>query len=168
MAYTNWLVNAKNLEELKELYYSMARRHHPDVGGNTETMQQINAEYGFRVKLFEAGYTTSYTAPSQTDRTPTNRNPSSQKDRNSSKATTEWGRLNISRDAWEAYRAICQIRESERYPFGISVKIVGGKVQVGGKATYYYRDSLKSLGFVWNTTARYWFFVKKPSTRQAS
>lgn len=168
MAYTNWLVNAKNLEELKELYYNLARCHHPDVGGQTEIMQQINAEYSLRVKLFKAGFNAASVTPTQTDRPKPARKPTSPKDNNHSKATTEWGRLNISRDAWEAYRAVCQIRESERYPFGISVKIVGGKVQVGGKATYHYRESLKSLGFVWNSATRYWFFVKKPSTSQAS
>lgn len=37
--------NIKNLEELKEEYKKLAKKHHPDLGGCTETMQEINAEY---------------------------------------------------------------------------------------------------------------------------
>jgi hypothetical protein len=161
VAHTNWLVNAKNLEELKTLYYSLARRHHPDVGGDTEIMQQINAEYRLRVKLFKAGFTTA-----TADRPKAHRKASAPK--NKGQAATEWERLNITREAWEAYRAVCEMREAERYPWGIVVKIVKGKVQVGGKATYYYRERLKALGFAWNSTARYWFYVKKPSASKAN
>lgn len=33
------------LAELKKAYWNLAKIHHPDVGGDTVTMQQINAEY---------------------------------------------------------------------------------------------------------------------------
>lgn len=161
MAYTNWLVNAKNLDELKAQYYSLARQHHPDVGGDTEIMQQINAEYSLRAKLFKAGFNVS--AP-PTGTVKKSRKPAP---RDNSKATTEWERLGISRDAFEAYQSVCQMREAERYPFGIVVKIIKGQVQVGGKATYFYRERLKSLGFLWNSSSRYWFFVKKPVAKKA-
>ena len=32
-------------EEAKKLYKELARKHHPDVGGDLRTMQEINAEY---------------------------------------------------------------------------------------------------------------------------
>ena len=156
MAYTNWLVNASNLEELKSLYHSLARRHHPDVGGDTEIMQQINAEYSLRVKLFRAGFNV---ASPQGERPRQERKPRPPRD-----TSTEWGRLNLTRDAWEAYKSVCEMRESERYPFGLSVKIVSGKVQVGGKATYHYREHLKRLGFIWNSSTRYWTYIRKPLT----
>jgi hypothetical protein len=173
VAYTNWLVNAKNLEELKALYYTLARSHHPDLGGSTDIMQQINAEYSLRVKLFKSGFNPSATTSTTTSTTTTSpsrpaRKAPSGNQKNPPKSNTEWGRLNITRDAWEAYHAVCEIRESERYPFGIVIKIIDGKVQVGGRATYYYRERLKALGFAWNATARYWFFVKKPPVRKAS
>jgi hypothetical protein len=34
-----------NLDEAKSLYKKLARQHHPDMGGDTATMQEINAEY---------------------------------------------------------------------------------------------------------------------------
>jgi len=35
------------LDEVKAMYKKLAKEHHPDHGGSTETMQQINAEYAF-------------------------------------------------------------------------------------------------------------------------
>ena len=35
----------KTLEELKKQYKQLALRHHPDRGGSTKDMQQINSEY---------------------------------------------------------------------------------------------------------------------------
>jgi len=34
-----------NQEEAKKLYKELARQHHPDMGGDLRTMQEINAEY---------------------------------------------------------------------------------------------------------------------------
>jgi hypothetical protein len=33
------------VEDVKVRYRELAKTHHPDIGGNTETMQAINAEY---------------------------------------------------------------------------------------------------------------------------
>ena len=165
MAVTIWLVSAKNLTELKVQYHNLARQHHPDLGGDTEIMQQINAEYSLRVKLFKAGFNVAAT-PTPAEPTTRTRKTSPRKTTHSENAT-EWEKLGINRDAFEAYQAVCQMREAERYPFGIVVKIVKGQVQVGGKATYFYRDRLKTLGFLWNSSARYWFFVKKPAKTKA-
>lgn len=35
------------LEEAKKLYRELAKEHHPDRGGDTETMKAINAQYDF-------------------------------------------------------------------------------------------------------------------------
>ena len=40
-----YFVNCKTLDELKREYRRLASIHHPDVGGDTDTMQDINAEY---------------------------------------------------------------------------------------------------------------------------
>lgn len=165
MAVTNWLISAKTLTELKVQYHNLARQHHPDLGGDTEVMQQINAEYSLRVKLFKAGFNVA-AAPTATEPAPRPRKSSPRKTTHSENVT-EWDKLGISRDAFEAYQAVCQMREAERYPFGIVIKIVRGQVQVGGKATYFYRERLKALGFLWNSSARYWFFVKKSAAKKA-
>lgn len=152
MAYTNWLGTAKNLEELKTLYRQLARQHHPDLGGSTATMQEINTEYEMRVKLFEAGFVPINAMPHARPKRETQGDPA-----------TEWGRMGISREAWEAYRAVNEMRKTAPYPWGLTVEVVRGRVRVGGKASYHYSDHLKALGFRWDSEKRYWFFVKKPS-----
>ena len=45
-----YFANVKTLDELKAEYRRLAMKHHPDVGGDLETMKAINAEHD---KLFE-------------------------------------------------------------------------------------------------------------------
>jgi hypothetical protein len=52
---TKWLIEAETIESLKALYRKLAFTHHPDLGGNTPTMQEINAEYEYRLKLLQSG-----------------------------------------------------------------------------------------------------------------
>lgn len=40
-----WFSNPQTLEELKGQYKQLAVKHHPDKGGNTSDMQEINNEY---------------------------------------------------------------------------------------------------------------------------
>ena len=37
--------NINTMEELRREYRRLAKLHHPDTGGDTEDMKQINAEY---------------------------------------------------------------------------------------------------------------------------
>ena len=47
---TTYFNNPQTLEELKSQYKKLVMKHHPDRGGNHETMVEINLEYE---KLFE-------------------------------------------------------------------------------------------------------------------
>lgn len=40
-----WFKNVKTLDELRTMYRKLAMQHHPDRGGSTQDMQEINAEY---------------------------------------------------------------------------------------------------------------------------
>ena len=40
-----YFYNCHTLEEVKRKYKELAMLHHPDRGGNTATMQEINLEY---------------------------------------------------------------------------------------------------------------------------
>lgn len=42
---TSYFSDCKNLADVKKRYKELAMLHHPDKGGNTATMQEINAEY---------------------------------------------------------------------------------------------------------------------------
>jgi len=39
------LTNESTIDEVKKQYKKLAFKHHPDLGGSTEIMQEINAEY---------------------------------------------------------------------------------------------------------------------------
>lgn len=43
----------KNLDDLKTRYRDLCKQHHPDLGGDTATMQAINAEYS---KILKDGF----------------------------------------------------------------------------------------------------------------
>ena len=43
----NYLKQAKNLQELKKLYFKLAKKLHPDHGGNITDMQILNNEYDY-------------------------------------------------------------------------------------------------------------------------
>lgn len=50
---TKYFVNCKNLDELKKAYKAAAMKNHPDMGGDTATMQAINAEYEARFEVLK-------------------------------------------------------------------------------------------------------------------
>lgn len=42
-----WFKECNTLEEVKATYKKLAKQYHPDLGGDTVTMQEINKEYAF-------------------------------------------------------------------------------------------------------------------------
>jgi len=42
-----WFKDSQTLEEVKAQYKKLAKQYHPDLGGDTLTMQDINKEYAF-------------------------------------------------------------------------------------------------------------------------
>jgi len=44
--------DVKNLEDLKNIYKELCKKHHPDLGGDTEIMKEINTQYS---KLLKKG-----------------------------------------------------------------------------------------------------------------
>ncbi|SDD66487.1 molecular chaperone DnaJ [Pedobacter soli] len=42
-----WFNECRTLDQVKALYKTLAKQYHPDLGGDTETMQAINKEYAF-------------------------------------------------------------------------------------------------------------------------
>ncbi len=45
----------KTLNDVKSLYRELAKKHHPDKGGELETMQAINKEYAYVVRVIATG-----------------------------------------------------------------------------------------------------------------
>ena len=69
-----WFNNPQTLEELKKQYKQLVFKHHPDKGGKTSDMQEINAEYDSlfaRLKnVHKSADGKTYTAREETKETP--------------------------------------------------------------------------------------------------
>jgi len=53
---TNFFKDCRSLDEVKREYKRLAMLHHPDRGGDTETMQEINKQYEQIIKNPSYGY----------------------------------------------------------------------------------------------------------------
>jgi len=42
-----WFKDCQTLDKVKATYKKLAKQYHPDLGGDTATMQEINKEYAF-------------------------------------------------------------------------------------------------------------------------
>lgn len=51
----NYFENIKTVEELKEQYRKLALKNHPDVGGDTAIMAEINNQYDILFKKLKEG-----------------------------------------------------------------------------------------------------------------
>lgn len=49
----SYFASCKTVTEIKKLYRELAMQHHPDRGGDTATMQAINAQYHEALKRFD-------------------------------------------------------------------------------------------------------------------
>ena len=52
---SNYFAQCNTLEEVKALYRQLAKEHHPDKGGNLETMQTINNQYSRVINTIAKG-----------------------------------------------------------------------------------------------------------------
>ena len=66
---TKYFVNCKTLDELKKQYRRLAMKYHPDMGGSTEIMQQINAEHDTLFEMLKKQHNASADEYHQTTET---------------------------------------------------------------------------------------------------
>lgn len=65
-----YFINVTTLDELKKQYRRLAMIHHPDVGGDLETMKAINAEYDEMHEILKAAHNQQADEHHQTTETP--------------------------------------------------------------------------------------------------
>lgn len=123
-----WFNNPQTLEELKKQYKRLAMEHHPDRGGTTEDMQQINAEYE---RLFARLKDTHQTKDGEfyTSRT----------------ATTE--------TADEFMDVIDRLIHMD----GVVIEVCGSWLWLTGN-TKAYKEEIKALSFRWSSNKSAWYF----------
>lgn len=134
-----WFNHPQALEDLKKQYKQLAVKHHPDKGGNTADMQEINAEYD---RLFELLKNTHKNAEGQAYTTQTE--------------TTE-----TANDFKEIIEKLIRFN-------GIHIEICGSWVWVTG-CTIEYREELKKMKFRWSKSKVAWYYHRneyKKSTKR--
>jgi len=119
----------ETLEELKAQYKQLAKKHHPDRGGDTATMQAINAEYdGLFPRLKDVHKTKdgeTYTARQESTET-----------------------------ADHFKDLITQLMRLD----DIVIEVIGCFVWVTGD-TKPHKEQLKALGFKWHSKKSAWFLA---------
>lgn len=124
-----WFNGIDNIEDLKAEYRRLAMENHPDRGGDTATMQKINAEY---TRLFERlkdihkstrpDGPRTYTAEQKTTETPEDF-------------------INIINELFKLY--------------GLEVELCGRWLWIGGD-TMRHKEQLKKLGCKWSKSKQKW------------
>ena len=139
---TYFVPTPKTLEELKALYRKLAMIHHPDKGGNVETMKAINNEYD---KLFDSVKNLHRNAVGETYE----------------KETTETAKY---------FRDIINALFSLKMD-GVTVELIGSFLWLTGN-TKQYKDDIKALGFKWSNNKLSWYMsppgYKKHNNKQYS
>lgn len=123
-----WFRNPATLEELKKQYKQLAMQHHPDLGGSTTDMQEINNEYDLLFASLKNVHKTvdgkTYTASKETTETP------------------------------EEFRTIINAIINLA---GIKIEICGSWLWITGN-TKPHKEILKSLKFRWSKSKLAWYY----------
>ena len=66
----NFFENCKSLEELKAEFRRLVKKHHPDCGGDAETMKAVNNQYEAKFEELKKHHNATHDAEHQTTETP--------------------------------------------------------------------------------------------------
>ena len=124
---TKYFVNCRTLDELKKVYKHLAQKHHPDVGGDTRTMQEINAEYEARFEVLKR----SQNEQAAEDTT------------GKARATTE--------SAGDFIAIIDHLLKLD----GLEIELCGRWLWIGGD-TKKHKEALKACGCRWSSSKKLW------------
>lgn len=124
---TKYFINCKTLDELKKAYKAAAMKYHPDMGGDTATMQAINAEYEARFEVLKRG-------------------------QNERAAEDTTGTAHATTEAPEDFIQIINVL---LHMDGLTVELCGRWLWIGGE-TMKHKDELKAAGCRWSSNKKLW------------
>ena len=115
--------NCKTIEDVKRTYRDLAKKLHPDCGGNADEFKKMSAEY----------------------QTAFNRYKNIHESKNSKADQQE----TYTKETTETPEAFAEIINSIIGLAGLKIEIIGSWVWVSGN-TFIHKDALKAAGFVWS------------------
>ena len=138
----NYFANCSNQAEAKALYRELCFKHHPDAGGDTRTMQDINAEFA----EFQARGATDNARTRQQEAHADNR-----------KSAADFHDLN-------EVEGILREKIEAALNMGLDVELIGLWVWVSGD-TKPHKEELKAAGFKWapKKDGMPWYYAGVPS-----
>jgi len=140
---TNYFIDCNTVEETKKLYKELALKNHPDLGGSTAIMQEINAQYEAILKRLDG----------QT-------------------STDKQGRTHTYKYDREAEYVAMEIidRLLSLRMQNVNIFLIGTWVWIEGE-TKPYKEQLKALKCRWHSTRKLWYYTdttKNKSRRRSS
>ncbi len=132
--------NCKSVAEVKSLYRELAMQHHPDRGGETATMQAINAEYHDRLNGYHGTKYAGFDG----------------------KQHAYYYNQEVEQELMDKIAELLALRMD-----GVTVELVGVWVWIHG-ATKEYRKELSAAGCKWHSKRVMWYFRRFTHRRQYS
>jgi hypothetical protein len=130
MSYTPYFINFSEVSQIKKEYHRLALINHPDRGGNTEIMQEINAQY--QEALAKCDRQTSKGSDNKTH--------------------TYYYNQEVEQAIMDKIAEILSLKLD-----GIEVWLIGTWIWVGGE-TYPHRKILNEIGLSYNGKRKKWQF----------
>lgn len=126
-----YFTNCKNIEDVKETYRKLAKKLHPDCGGDAEEFKKMMAEYTVIFKRLKNVHRTA--------------NKAEQAEQESH---TEYQ---------ETPEMFADIINKVIFMDGVEIEIVGSWVWLSGN-TYAYKEDIKAAGFFWSSKHKKWYW----------
>ena len=128
---TRYFANCKNIEDVKETYRKLAKKLHPDCGGDAEEFKKMMQEYTTVFKRLKNVH------------------------RNENR--TEQAEQESHTEYQETPEMFADIINKVIFMDGVEIEIVGSWVWLSGN-TYAYKDEIKAAGFFWSSKHKKWYW----------
>lgn len=136
-----YFAGCTSVEEIKKHYRELAREHHPDIGGDTATMQAINSQY--ESALLRQDGTESKGSDGKTHK--------------------YYYKADVERAVRDAF--IASLKAAKAKNVSVESAIIGTWVWVKGD-TKPIKDDLKDAGFRWQGHRKAWSFCTTKRRRK--
>lgn len=134
---TNYFADCDTVEKTKKLYKELALKNHPDLGGKTAVMQEINAQYEAKLKGLDGQTST---------------------DKEGNSHTYKYNSENESK----LIEIIDKLLSLQM--LNVDIFLVGTWIWIDGE-TKPYKEALKALKCRWHSTRKLWYFTQNQNNR---